>query len=64
MSISATPTDGPAPLTVSFTSAALDPDPGDSIRFEWDFDGNGTVDSVDPNPSHTYTVRASTTSPG
>ncbi len=56
MSITATPTSGPAPLTVAFTSTAFDPDPGDSIRYEWDFDGNGSVDSVDPNPSHTYTV--------
>ena len=45
----------PAP-TVEFTSTASDPDPGDSIRYEWDFDGNGTVDSTDPNPTHTYTV--------
>ena len=41
-----------------FSSAGShDPDPGDSIRFEWDFDGNGTVDSVEPNPTHTYTTR-------
>ena len=56
VSITATPTSGPAPLAVAFTSNASDPDPADSIRYEWDFDGNGTVDSVDPNPSHTYTV--------
>ena len=55
--LSATPTDGPAPLTVAFSSAGSnDADPGDSIRFEWDFDGNGTVDSVEPNPTHTYTT--------
>jgi PKD repeat protein len=53
----ATPTDGQAPLTVSFTSTANDPDPGDSIRYEWDFDGNGTVDSTEPSPSFTYTTR-------
>ncbi len=56
VSISATPTSGPAPLTVAFTSTASDPDPGDSIRYEWDFDGNGSVDSIDPNASYTYTV--------
>jgi len=56
VSITATPTSGPAPLTVAFTSTASDPDPGDSITYAWDFDGNGSVDSVDPNPSHTYTV--------
>ena len=50
-------TDGPAPLTVNFSSAgSVDPDPGDSIRFEWDF-GDGTAHSVDPNPTHTYTTR-------
>ena len=55
--LSADPTDGPAPLTVQFSSeGSRDPDPGDSIRFEWDFDGNGTIDSVDPNPQLTYTA--------
>jgi PKD repeat protein len=55
--LKATPTDGPAPLTVQFDGdESSDADPGDSIRFAWDFDGNGTVDSIDPNPSHTYTA--------
>ncbi len=48
-------TDGPAPLTVNFSSAgSLDDDPGDSIRFEWDF-GDGSAISTEANPSHTYT---------
>ena len=56
--LTASRTDGPVPLTVNFSSAGSnDPDPGDSIRFEWDFDGNGSVDSVEPNPTHTYTTR-------
>ncbi len=55
--LSATPTSGQAPLTVQFSSAgSRDPDPADSIRFEWDFDGNGTVDSIDPEPTYTYTA--------
>jgi PKD repeat protein len=55
--MSATPSDGIAPLTVQFSSeGSRDPDPADSIRFSWDFDGNGTVDSIDPNPSFTYTA--------
>ena len=55
--LTATPTDGIGPLTVQFSSAgSKDPDPGDSIRFEWDFDDNGTVDSIDPGPSHVYTA--------
>jgi PKD repeat protein len=50
-------TDGPLPLTVQFSSVgSLDPDPGDSISFEWDF-GDGTAHSIDPNPSHTYSTR-------
>jgi PKD repeat protein len=53
--LTATPTDGQDPLTVNFSSAGSnDPDPGDSIRFEWDF-GDGTPISIDPNPTHTYT---------
>ncbi len=54
--VSATPTSGVAPLAVNFSSAgSSDPDPGDSISFAWDFDGNGTVDSTDPNPTFSYT---------
>ncbi|WP_328414495.1 ThuA domain-containing protein [Micromonospora sp. NBC_00389] len=53
----ATPTDGVGPLTVAFSSeGSRDPDPADSIRFEWDFDGNGTTDSIDANPTFTYTA--------
>jgi len=55
--IGATPTNGQEPLTVQFTSeGSFDPDPADSIRFAWDFDGDGTTDSVDPDPIHVYTT--------
>jgi len=55
--LTATPTDGHAPLTVAFSSeGSRDPDPADSIRFAWDFDGNGTTDSIDPDPTFTYTA--------
>ena len=55
--VNATPTNGVTPLTVAFSSeGSKDPDPADSIRFAWDFDGNGTTDSIDPNPSFTYTT--------
>ena len=48
--------DGPAPLTVNFSSAgSLDEDPGETIRFEWDF-GDGTPLSIEANPTHTYTT--------
>ena len=50
-------TDGASPLTVNFSSAgSLDEDPGDSIRYEWDF-GDGSPISTEPNPTHTYTQR-------
>ena len=48
-------TDGPLPLTVKFKgSASSDDDPGDSIRFEWDF-GDGSPISTEPDPTHVYT---------
>ena len=53
-------TDGSAPLTVNFSSeGSRDEDPGDSIRFEWDF-GDGTANSTDPNPTHTTRRPAAT----
>ena len=52
--VSATPTNGATPLTVSFTSeGTLDPD-GDRIRYAWDFDGDGDIDSNVQDPTHTY----------
>jgi len=55
--LDADPTDGPAPLTVQFSSEGThDPDPADSITFAWDFDDDGTIDSMDPNPSFEYTA--------
>ena len=50
-------TNGPTPLTVSFSSdgsEALAPD-ATLVSTEWDFDNDGTVDSTDANPTHTYT---------
>lgn len=61
----ATPPPGPvAVITVNDTT----PDVGDTVDFssdsstgnptgfQWDFDGDGLVDSIEPNPSYTYTV--------
>ncbi|NUT91413.1 MAG: PKD domain-containing protein, partial [Saccharothrix sp.] len=49
-------TSGHAPLTVRFDSAgSRDPD-GDPLTFAWDFDGDGTTDSTETAPSHTYTA--------
>ncbi len=52
--IGATPTAGFAPLEVDFNAAASDPD-GDELSYSWDFDGDGTEDSTEQNPTHTYT---------
>lgn len=55
---SATPTTGTTPLTVAFTgSASTDPDPGETLTYAWDLDGDGAFDdSTAANPSYTYTA--------
>ncbi|GIE94601.1 PQQ-dependent sugar dehydrogenase [Paractinoplanes rishiriensis] len=51
----ATPASGEAPLTVAFSSAGTtDPD-GDALRYAWDFDADGRVDSRSPNATYTFT---------
>ncbi|WP_207930246.1 PQQ-dependent sugar dehydrogenase [Streptomyces hainanensis] len=53
--ISADVTGGQAPLTVNFSSeGTTDPD-GDRLRYAWDFDVDGRIDSREANPSFTYT---------
>jgi len=46
----ANPTQGTAPLTVTFTDKST----GSPISWEWDFDNDGTVDSTQQNPTYTY----------
>ncbi|MBN1889657.1 MAG: DUF4091 domain-containing protein [Thermoflexales bacterium] len=46
----ADPTSGVAPLTVYFRDASTNGPSG----WEWDFDDDGSVDSTEQNPSHTY----------
>jgi PKD repeat protein/glucose/arabinose dehydrogenase len=47
-------TSGPAPLTVQFDgSGSRDPD-GTPVTYEWDFDGDGVVDSTEESATHTY----------
>lgn len=50
-SFTASPTVGPAPLTVQFTDTTT----GNPIGWNWDFDNDGTVDSILQNPVYTYT---------
>ncbi len=51
---SVTPTVGEAPLKVAFNgSASHDPD-GSITQYEWDFNGDGTVDATVATPTHTY----------
>jgi PKD repeat protein len=47
-------TEGQAPLTVHFSAVASDPE-GTRLRYAWDFDADGKVDSREANPTHTYT---------
>src|SRR4029453_15701955 len=46
---------GLSPLTVQFSSAGTTDADGDALRYAWDFDADGRVDSRAQNPSFTYT---------
>jgi cytochrome c len=50
----ATPDNGPTPLDVQFSSEGSNDPEGTPLTFAWDFDNNGTTDSTDANPAHTY----------
>ncbi|MDG4828833.1 PQQ-dependent sugar dehydrogenase [Solwaraspora sp. WMMD1047] len=53
--VRATPEEGNAPLEVLFDgSASTDADPGDILRHEWDFTGDGSFDATGVTASHTY----------
>ena len=49
---SADKTTGCAPLTVNFTDNST----GNPTLWQWDMDGNGTIDYTTRNVSHTYTI--------
>ncbi|MEV0157405.1 PQQ-dependent sugar dehydrogenase [Micromonospora sp. NPDC050686] len=53
--VSAEPTNGNTPLTVTFSSAGTSDPDGDKLKYAWDFDNDGKVDSREPNPTYTYT---------
>ncbi|MGK4591826.1 PQQ-dependent sugar dehydrogenase [Amycolatopsis sp. w19] len=56
----ATPSSGPAPLTVRFDgTASTDPDAGDTLSYAWDLDADGAYDdSSAADPTWTYTAAA------
>jgi len=56
----ATPSNGTAPLNVTFTVAASDPD-GTIASVKWDFDGNGTVDETTSGLTTSFTYATSGT---
>jgi hypothetical protein len=41
-------------LTVNFSSEGTEDPEGDRLRYAWDFDSDGRVDSREANPTHTY----------
>ncbi|MBJ7881022.1 malectin domain-containing carbohydrate-binding protein [Gelidibacter salicanalis] len=55
--IAADKTNGSLDLTVQFSSeGTTDPNGDMPLFYEWDVDGNGTIDYIEANPTHTYTV--------
>lgn len=66
----ATPDTGSVPLTVKFSSAGSGLPGGKPVTYAWDFDGNGTTDSTEADPTHVYrtkgrfTARLTVTGPG
>lgn len=52
----ASPMSVPVGGTVTFNSSSST---GNPTGFQWDFDGNGIVDSTDPNPTHVYNTAGS-----
>jgi glucose/arabinose dehydrogenase len=48
---------GARPLRVQFSSAGSASPDGAPITYAWDFDGDGTTDSTQPNPTHTYRTK-------
>ncbi|PZG24396.1 PKD domain-containing protein [Micromonospora craterilacus] len=54
--INASPDSGQAPLKVGFDgSGSTDPE-NEQLRYEWDFTGDGVVDSTELKPTFTYTT--------
>jgi cytochrome c len=45
---------GPVPLSVRFSSAGSSDPEMRPLTYAWDFEGDGTTDSTEANPAHTY----------
>jgi len=60
VTLSATSSSGNAPLTVDFTATANDPD-GIVVSYDWDFNGDGSVDLSSTNNLATYTFTSAGT---
>ncbi len=60
---SANPTNGVAPLTVNFDgTGSSDPDPGNTITYAWDLDGDGAYDDLTASkPTYVYSQGTYTT---
>jgi glucose/arabinose dehydrogenase/PKD repeat protein len=55
--ITANPTNGPLPLTVSFGSTGSSDPEGKPLTYSWDLNGDGTFgDATGPTASYTYTT--------
>jgi glucose/arabinose dehydrogenase/PKD repeat protein len=55
--ITASPTNGPAPLTVTFDGAGSSDPEGKPLSYSWDLNGDGTFgDATGPTASYTYTT--------
>jgi len=55
--ISADPTSGESPLVVDFDATGSDDTDGDIVKYEWDWEGDGTYDhdsGANPLAQHTY----------
>jgi cytochrome c len=52
--VKASRTNGLPPFKVRFSSAGTKDADGDRLKYAWDFDADGTVDSMAKNPSFTY----------
>jgi glucose/arabinose dehydrogenase len=53
--VKATPPSGNAPLPVSFdATGTTDPDPGEILSYQWDFNDDGSYDATGSTATHTY----------